>query len=104
MIDLIVLDRRTPSRNSATLSVEQLPDALAGLGDWPFNWFCARIPPPLGKDHSTPFSPLTSPAERKFLTDLHETWQRTYEGELQRSTHGRDMQVDHRNILLNTYE
>ncbi|KGG29308.1 hypothetical protein EV14_2212 [Prochlorococcus sp. MIT 0703] len=41
--------QKSRNRNSATLSVEKLPDALTGLGDWPFNWLCARILPQLGR-------------------------------------------------------
>lgn len=47
-MDLITLDRSAALEYSATLSIEQLPDALAELGDWPFNWLCARIHPQLG--------------------------------------------------------
>ena len=57
-----------------------------------------------GQDHSTPFSPLTPRPSNKFFASLHETCKRTYEGEQQRPTQNRDMQVDHRNILLNTYK
>ena len=36
-MDLIAVDRSAALEFSATLSIEQLPDALAELGDWPFN-------------------------------------------------------------------
>ncbi|KZR65954.1 hypothetical protein PMIT1306_00275 [Prochlorococcus sp. MIT 1306] len=36
-MDLIALDRRDALEHSETLSIEQLPEALAELGDWPFN-------------------------------------------------------------------
>ena len=47
-MDLIALDRSAALEYSATLSIEQLLDALAELGDWSFNWLCARIHPQLG--------------------------------------------------------
>ncbi len=47
-MDLIALHRSAELEYSATLSIEQLPDALAELGDWPFNWLCARIHPQMG--------------------------------------------------------
>ena len=45
---LIALDGSAAQEYSATLAIEQLPEALAELGDCPFNWLCAHINPQLG--------------------------------------------------------
>ena len=103
-MDLIALGRKAALEYSATLSIEHLPDALAELGDWPFNWLCARIHPQLGSMTPNLVALYHLQLQSISLQICMILANALMKERSKRATQSRDVQVDHCNILLNTYE